>query len=600
MKLQSNIIEDIAAGSHTVIASVEETDLYLKATANRTFTVDKLPASIEVNASNVTQGQATEITVTADVDEGVVVVKLNETEVAIDLAKGKSTTVVLDTPGIYEVRANYLGNDKYESAAAASFIIEVFEKATPEVNVTIPEIKAGEDGKVNISIPNATGEVHVIIDGVDNIIPLNENGTADFTIPEMGAGNHSVVIVYPGDDTHEAKVVTQTVNVEKQMAEANITSPSDVKEGESATVKVEIANATGEVVIIVDGVEEKVPLVNGTIDYPLDNLSAGNHSVVVIYPGDDTHSSTYSSSSFNVEAEPVVVKLATELTNITIADDLNITAYLVDENGKPVANAEIIYRIGDETKYINTAEDGSFTINGVAKSKVTIDYAGNETLLATNTSITLQNVVTPPKLGSYFNVSEGTTFETYAVETAAGEKGALYAFTLRDSNGDPIVNATVTFAYKTVVFNSTTNENGTLYLGISTYLAQDALCAMSYVGDEKHNATFVAFNFKIMKKPTVVKAYKAKYKVKTTVKKYTVTLKTYKLSSRDGKVYLKAGKVLKIKVNGRNFYATTNSKGQATFKITNLNKKGVYIAKVIYAGSDTYAGSMKKVKITVY
>ena len=599
-RLESNTIENIAAGSHTIIASVEETDLYLKATANRTFTVDKLPASIEVNASNITQGQATEITVTTDVDEGVVVVKLNETEVAIDLAKGKSTTVVLDTPGIYEVRANYLGNDKYESAAAASFIIEVFEKATPEVNVTIPEIKAGEDGKVNISIPNATGEVHVIIDGVDNILPLNENGTADFTIPEMGAGNHSVVIVYPGDDTHEAKVVTQTVNVEKQMAEANITSPSDVKEGESATVKVEIENATGEVVIIVDGVEEKVPLVNGTIDYPLDNLSAGNHSVVVIYPGDDTHSSTYSSSSFNVEAEPVVVKLATELTNITITDDLNITAYLVDENGKPVANAEIIYRIGDETKYINTAEDGSFTINGVAKSKVTIDYAGNETLLATNTSITLQNVVTPPKLGSYFNVSEGTTFETYAVETAAGEKGALYAFTLRDSNGDPIVNATVTFAYKTVVFNSTTDENGTLYLGISTYLAQDALCAMSYVGDEKHNATFVAFNFKIMKKPTVVKAYKAKYKVKTTVKKYTVTLKTYKLSSRDGKVYLKAGKVLKIKVNGRNFYATTNSKGQATFKITNLNKKGVYIAKVIYAGSDTYAGSMKKVKITVY
>ena len=599
-RLESTTIEYIAAGSHTVIASVEESELYLKATANKTFTVDKLPATIEVNATNVTQGQATEITVTSDVDEGVVVVKLNGTEVAIDLAKGKSTSIVLDTPGIYEVRASYLGSDKYNGAAAASFIIEVFEKATPEVNVTIPEIKAGEDGNVNISIPNATGEVHVIIDGVDNIIPLNENGTADFTIPEMGAGNHSVVIVYPGDDTHEAKVVTQTVNVEKQTSEANITSPSDVKEGENATVKVEIANATGEVVIIIDGVEEKVPLVNGTIDYPLDNLSAGNHSVVVIYPGDDTHSSTYSSSSFNVEAEPVVVKLTTELTNITIADDLNITAYLVDENGKPISNAEIIYCIGEETKYINTADDGSFTIKGVAKSKVTIDYAGNETLLATNTSITLQNVITQPKLGSYFNVTEGTTFETYAVETAVGEKGALYAFTLRDSNGDPIVNATVTFAYKTVVFNSTTNENGTLYLGISTYLAQDALCALSYVGDDKHNATFVAFNFKIMKKPTVIKAYKAKFKVKTTVKKYTVTLKTYKLSSRDGKVYLKAGKVLKIKVNGRNFYATTNSKGQATFMITNLNKRGVYIAKVLYAGSDTYAGSIKKVKITVY
>ena len=228
-----------------------------------------------------------------------------------------------------------------------------------------------------------------------------------------------------------------------------------------------------------------------------------------------------------------------------------------------------------------------------------MDYAGNETLLATNTSITLQNVIAQPKLGSYFNVTEGTTIETYAAETAVGEKGALYAFTLRDSNGDPIVNATVTFAYKTVVFNSTTNENGTLYLGISTYLAQDALCAMSYVGDEKHNATFVAFNFKIMKKPTAIKAYKAKFKVKTTVKKYTVTLKTYKASSRDGKVYLKAGKVLKLKVNGKNFYATTNSKGQAVFRITNLNKKAIYTAKVIFAGSDTYQAVSKKVKLIV-
>ena len=598
-KLKSDTIENIAAGSHTVIASVEETDLYLNAAANMTFTVGKLPADIEVSANNVTQGQATAITVSTDLDEGIVVVKLNETEVAIDLAQTKSASVVLDAPGTYEVTANYLGSDKYDSAVATAFAIEVLEKATPKVNVTIPEIKAGEDGKVNISIPNATGDVHVIVDGVDNIIPLNENGTVDFTIPEMAAGNHSVVIVYPGDETHEPKVVTKTLNVEKQATNANITAPKDAKEGDSATVKVEIANATGDVVIIVDGAEEKVPLENGIVNYPLENLSAGNHSVVVIYPGDDTHSSAYSASSFNVEAEPVVVKLATELTNITIASDLNITAYLVDENGKPISNAEIIWCIGDTVNSIMTSQDGSFTIKGVAKSKVTMDYAGNETLLATNTSITLQNVITQPKLGSYFNVTEGTTFETYAVETAAGEKGALYAFTLRDSNGNPIANATVTFAYKTVVFNSTTDENGTLHLGISTYLAQDALCAMSYVGDDRYNATFVAFNFKIMKKPTAIKAYLAKFKVKTKVKMYTVTLKTYKASSRDGKVYLNAGKVIKLKVNGKNYYATTNSKGQAVFKITNLNKKGIYTAKVVYGGSDTYQAVSKKVKLVV-
>ena len=203
------------------------------------------------------------------------------------------------------------------------------------------------------------------------------------------------------------------------------------------------------------------------------------------------------------------------------------------------------------------------------------------------------------KVATQFNVTEGTTFETYAVETGIGEQGALYAFVLRDINGNPIANATVTFAYKATVFNSTTDENGTLYLGISTYLAQDALCAMSYLGDETHDATFVAFNFKIQKKATALKASAQTYKVKTKKKLFTVTLKTNKGASRDGKVYLKKGKIVTLTVNGVTYTGKTNANGQVTFKITNLNKKGKYKAVIKFAGTDTYQGSKIKVNIKV-
>ena len=54
-----------------------------------------------------------------------------------------------------------------------------------------------------------------------------------------------------------------------------------------------------------------------------------------------------------------------------------------------------------------------------------------------------------------------------------------------------------------------------------------------------------------------------------------------------------------IKVNKKTYTAKTNSKGQATFKITKLTKKGKYTATVKYAGSKYYNTKSVKVKITV-
>ena len=89
------------------------------------------------------------------------------------------------------------------------------------------------------------------------------------------------------------------------------------------------------------------------------------------------------------------------------------------------------------------------------------------------------------------------------------------------------------------------------------------------------------------------------YKVSAKTKSYTVTLKTIEGSSIDGKTYFAAGKKVTLKVNGKTYAAKTNAKGQATFKITNLTKKGTYTAVVKYAGSNTYNAVSKKVKLTI-
>ena len=54
-----------------------------------------------------------------------------------------------------------------------------------------------------------------------------------------------------------------------------------------------------------------------------------------------------------------------------------------------------------------------------------------------------------------------------------------------------------------------------------------------------------------------------------------------------------------LKVNKKTFTAKTNKKGVATFKITNLKKRGKFTAVIKYAGNKYYNKLTKKAKINV-
>lgn len=54
-----------------------------------------------------------------------------------------------------------------------------------------------------------------------------------------------------------------------------------------------------------------------------------------------------------------------------------------------------------------------------------------------------------------------------------------------------------------------------------------------------------------------------------------------------------------LKINKKTYTANTNAKGQATFKITKLTKKGTFKATVTYKGSAYYNKVTKNVKIKI-
>ena len=366
-----------AAGNHTVMAVVDETDYYIASNTTKAFTVSKLNATLEVNGKDIVEGQATTITLTTDLAEGIVIVNVNDTEIVIDLSKTKSASVVLERPGDYVLSARYLGNDIYNAAEASNSTIKVAEKVTPEVDVTIPEIRAGENATISISIPNATGNVTVSVDGVETVVLLDENGNANYTINNMPGGNHTVAVIYPGDETHDSKVVEQTLSIPKENIDANITVPSEVKAGENLEVLIDLPDATGNVTVSVDGVETVVPLdENGKANFTVGDLDIGNHVVTVTYPGDDKYDSVTKTVALNVPK----VEIPNNETSIDVvvpekSKSPEITVSLPDD-----ATGNVTVSVGNET-YSVPVENGTAKITvpdlDIGDYEVAIKYSGD-------------------------------------------------------------------------------------------------------------------------------------------------------------------------------------------------------------------------------
>ncbi|WP_405290227.1 hypothetical protein [Methanobrevibacter sp.] len=193
--------------------------------------------------------------------------------------------------------------------------------------------------------------------------------------------------------------------------------------------------------------------------------------------------------------------------------------------------------------------------------------------------------------------SEPITSETLVVcdvkpKITITQSGTYYpdkklTITLKDSvSGRVMLNQKLNIAFsngKTATV--TTNSNG-----VATYAVPftgTVIATISYSGT---GIKYSESQKVVIKKVTPkINAAKKTYKVKLKTKSYTVTLKA------NNKV-LKSKKVT-LKVNGKTYSAKTNSKGQATFKINKLTKKGSFNAVIKFAGDSLYNKATKTVKI---
>ena len=561
-----------------------------------------IDVSVDVAGNNVSV-----VAVVNESASGLVEFVIGDSVVYVPVNNGEAVYDVVLAGGDYTVVVTYMGDDKFNANSTSND----FTVTNPvKLNTTI-KCDVGVDGNevtviANVDL-NASGLVEFVIAGKKYYAPVND-GQAIF-VSDFLEGTYSGNVNYLGDELfNPAGTLVYFSVIEKNATLDNTSIDVDVSVDENnVTISAGInPAATGFVQFDIDDNVVYIAVNNGNATYNL-VLPAGEYEVVATYLGDSKFNSNATSKSFEVTDKPVIVPIASEFGDIVISDDLSISVVLKDANGNPIANAPIKYSINGSANNVTTDNEGKFTIKAQNGDEITISYDGNATIIGTTTTLKL-NASAPPtviKLATRFAIDlnpsvTSITIKGYAVDTKAGEEGIYYSTVLLDENGNPMANVSMNFAVNNKIYNRTTYENGSFRpYQLDMIRAGRYTMALYYAGDETHNATLACVCFDLDKKPITIKASAKTYKATTKTKKYTITLKTIVGSSHDGKTHLRSGLKVTLKVNGKTFTAKTNSNGKATFKITNLKKKGKYVAEIYYKGDKTYEEATKSVKLTI-
>jgi len=555
---------------------------------------EKLPANVSaqiVNGNDIKVGDEVIIKVKSDSPADLAIL-INGNNQSIDNNASENDVLTFNREGqlTYKVPAAGLYNITVIAKENEDYLYEsftmFFEASRKDAILDIAPISDVCEGDIiTISVLNETdGDLTVSVNG--------EKVNGSYMIPSAGY----YVITVESSETgqyHAGFNMTSFKAEEKPKEDSNIhiLVPQDY---DNKTVTVSIPGVTGNVSVIVDGVETVVALQNGNASVTVDNLTEGSHSIVVIYSGDETHAPAHDASSFTISGQDTPLISAGEFVNITVAGS-SIYAVLIDGEGKPVTDAVISYNINGVESTATTNNKGPFMINAIFNSIVEFAYAGSETVAPVNMSINLQGLA--PKLRTS-TVVIGNNYTNYAIEYDSGERGQNFTVQLKDAKGNILANKTVLIGYNGKILTRITNATGHASVQINLRDANRLTFAVTFLGDDEYNATMSVYLITINKKPVTITASDKTYKATAKTKKYTVSLKTILGASCDGKTYFAAGKKVTMKLNGKTYTAKTNAKGQATFSLK-ITKKGKFASSIKFEGSTTYAAVTKSVKITI-
>ena len=477
-------LRELNAGDYTISAVFAGNDKYLPGVSNALLTVSKADPALNVFISDVDYYGAFNINVAlTGVDaiglNGDVIVTVNGKDYTVNVVNGKgNVTGVKLAAGTYDFTAKFAGDNNYNDVGdSGNFKVNKVDSA---IDVAVSDIKVGEDAVITVKLlSDATGSVTVTVNGKDYTEPV-VNGIANVKVSGLKADTYDVAVKYSGDNNYNDAVATSSFTVSKVDPTMDVTV-DDIVFGEDLTVNAVLpADATGEVVITVDGVDYPVAIVDGKATGTISGLAAGDYTVSVKYAGDDKYAGVEFTGVVNVAKADAV--LGVVIADVNYGNEFAIEATLTGVNSTPL-NGNVIVTVNGKFYVVNVT-DGKGTLTGVKLAAGTYGFtavwAGNDNYAAVDEN------------GDFKVNKLNSTVAVNADDIKVGENVTVSVNVPSDATGNVIV--TVDGKDYTVAI-----VDGKAVKTISDLKANNYTVTVKYDGDNNYNANQNTTKFTVSK-----------------------------------------------------------------------------------------------------
>ena len=387
-----------AAGSYSVIATINNPDY--SGSASGTLTIAKATTAVAFSASpsSPTRGQSDLLSAAvtgAGQPGGTVVFSSGATTLcsaSLNASGMASCSFVPSTDGNLTVTAQYLGDGNHLTSSA-SLTLFVYDAA---VKLQLSSTQLVYPGATNVTVcispvtsATATGTVQ-IFDGTTLLATLSVQGGGCaywYISPGLSAGSHQLTAVYSGDRNNPSGTslpVTVTVTPVPVTLSASCWN-SSFAYGANYQCTINLSSNAGaplgSITYIYDGGSPvTVPLSNGNAQFTLTKPIVGTHTVLVAYAQQTNYAAAAAQTeTFTVTSAPVNVSLTPSSWYAKAGTSLTFQAAVTSWSaGAPNANGTVSFFDG-------TTLLSSIPVNASGQASITTASlpAGTNTITAT-------------------------------------------------------------------------------------------------------------------------------------------------------------------------------------------------------------------------
>ena len=564
-------VSGLKADTYDVAVKYSGDNNYNDAVATSSFTVSKVDPTMDVTADDIVFGEDLTVNAVLSVDAtGKVVIVVDGTPYTVNITYGKATQVVKDlTAGYHTVGVKYDGDDKYNDVVVDGFVI--VDKAQPVLGVVIADVNYGNEFAIEATLTgvNSTplnGNVIVTVNGKFYVVNVTD-GKGTLTGVKLAAGTYGFTAVWAGNDNYAAVDENGDFKVNKLNSTVAVNA-DDIKVGENVTVSVNVpSDATGNVIVTVDGKDYTVAIVDGKAVKTISDLKANNYTVTVKYDGDNNYNANQNTTKFTVS------KISDYNMNITVPGDVKVGEdAVIIVNVPKDASGNVTVSVGKDVY-------NAVISNGSAKVVVSGLGAGVYNVSANFTD----DKYAQNKANATVVVSKVTDYNMNITvpEFKEGVNSTISVDLPKDATGT----VTVEIDGKKYTANVT---NGTAKVNIPALSAGNHNITTTYSGDAKYDS--------MTKKGNITVIPNVNLDVNDVVMFYhDGTRLVAKLTDSQGKPIVNA--TIYFNINGVDYAKSTDDNGTASMGL-NLDSN-VYAVTVTYNGSDIYSKISKNVTVTI-